>query len=316
MAENSASNFGTYLREAREARGTSLRQIAAATKISVHVLGALEQNDISRLPGGLFSRAFVRAYAREVGLEPERAVEMFLARFPEAAGDSSGEKTERTSSFAEPDRPNRLALGLFGLAATVLLVVAWVVVSNHFFPASHRAGPVTSRSAAGMPARAPAADRQAPALAGPDTTAAAQSVASTGPDSTKVAEQSRAGSQAAATGQPPAVGQAVAAAQAPPDVPGAQAATSGTPAALRISLLATARCWVSATADGTRTFARLLQPGERAEVQADNYILLIVGNAGGLSFTLNGVPGRSLGTPGQVVTERIDRTNYESYVAR
>ena len=41
----------------------TLRQIAGATKISIGVLEALERNDISRLPGGIFSRAFVRSYA-------------------------------------------------------------------------------------------------------------------------------------------------------------------------------------------------------------------------------------------------------------
>ncbi len=63
--------FGARLRRAREARGLSVKEIATATKISVLVLEALERSDVSRLPGGLFSRAFVRAYAREVGLYPE-----------------------------------------------------------------------------------------------------------------------------------------------------------------------------------------------------------------------------------------------------
>ena len=63
------ADFGSRLRAAREARGVSLRDIAAATKISVLVLEALERNDASRLPGGIFSRAFVRSYAKEVGLD-------------------------------------------------------------------------------------------------------------------------------------------------------------------------------------------------------------------------------------------------------
>jgi len=47
----------------------SLRQIATSTKISMGVLEALERDDFSHLPGGIFSRAFVRAYATEVGLD-------------------------------------------------------------------------------------------------------------------------------------------------------------------------------------------------------------------------------------------------------
>jgi len=70
------------MRLAREQRGVSLRQIAEATKISVSALEALERNDISRLPGGIFSRAFVRSYAAEIGVDPEQTVRDFLSQFP------------------------------------------------------------------------------------------------------------------------------------------------------------------------------------------------------------------------------------------
>jgi len=74
-------DFGGKLRQARERRGISLRQIAAITKISAAALEALERNDISKLPGGIFSRAFVRSYAVEVGLDPDATVAEFLSRF-------------------------------------------------------------------------------------------------------------------------------------------------------------------------------------------------------------------------------------------
>jgi cytoskeleton protein RodZ len=79
---DSAANFGSMMRRARERRGISLRQIATATKISVAALQALERNHISRLPGGIFSRAIVRSYALEVGLDPEETMQQFLAQFP------------------------------------------------------------------------------------------------------------------------------------------------------------------------------------------------------------------------------------------
>ena len=75
------TDFGGKLRQAREARGISLRQIATTTKITVSALEALERNDVSKLPGGIFSRAFVRSYAAEVGLDPEQTVREFLERF-------------------------------------------------------------------------------------------------------------------------------------------------------------------------------------------------------------------------------------------
>ena len=75
-------DFGTKMRRAREARGLSLRQIANTTKISLAALEGLESNDISRLPGGIFSRAFVRAYAGEIGLNAEDTVRDFIEEFP------------------------------------------------------------------------------------------------------------------------------------------------------------------------------------------------------------------------------------------
>src|SRR6266566_3118582 len=78
----SEGDFGSRMRHAREQRGVSLRQIADTTKISVSALEALERNEISRLPGGIFSRAFVRSYAAEIGVDPEQTVREFLAQFP------------------------------------------------------------------------------------------------------------------------------------------------------------------------------------------------------------------------------------------
>jgi cytoskeleton protein RodZ len=79
----SGTDFGSKMRRAREERGLTLRRIADVTKISVSALEALERDDISRLPGGIFSRAFVRSYAVEIGLDPEETVREFLARFPD-----------------------------------------------------------------------------------------------------------------------------------------------------------------------------------------------------------------------------------------
>src|SRR5262249_44306147 len=100
MSADRASQFGTKLREARERRGVSLRKISEATKISVAVLEALERNDVSRLPGGIFSRAFVRSYAVEVGLDPEATIQEFVALFPHdsvTAGHPTTAALEATS---------------------------------------------------------------------------------------------------------------------------------------------------------------------------------------------------------------------------
>jgi hypothetical protein len=74
-------------------------------------------------------------------------------------------------------------------------------------------------------------------------------------------------------------------------------------------------CWVSASADGRLVVYRLMQPGEHATVDAHEEIELRVGDAGAFAFAVNGVPGRTLGRSGQVVTLRITNGNYQALQA-
>jgi transcriptional regulator with XRE-family HTH domain len=83
MSERHA--FGPNLRRVRLQRGITIDQIAAATKISADLWSGLEQNDLSRWPAGLYARAYVRAYALEIGVDPEATVDEFCRCFP--AGD-------------------------------------------------------------------------------------------------------------------------------------------------------------------------------------------------------------------------------------
>lgn len=82
MAEVAKPDFGSRMKRLREERGVSLRHIADVTKLSVGALEALERNDISRLPGGIYSRGFVRSYAVEIGVDAEQAVRDFIVQFP------------------------------------------------------------------------------------------------------------------------------------------------------------------------------------------------------------------------------------------
>lgn len=74
--------FGPRLRSERERRGISLDTIAAATKVSAELWDGLERNDFSRWPSGIFARAFVRDYARAVGLDADEVVDEFCRLFP------------------------------------------------------------------------------------------------------------------------------------------------------------------------------------------------------------------------------------------
>ena len=85
-------------------------------------------------------------------------------------------------------------------------------------------------------------------------------------------------------------------------------------AGLTLALSAIGDCWVSATIDGSRTYSRLLRAGDHVEFEADAAIVLRVGDAGAITYTLNGEPGRPLGQQGAVVTERITSENYKEYL--
>ena len=90
------TDVGSRLRAAREAKQLSVREIADTTKISVDALEALEENDIARLPSGLYSRGFVRTYAAAVGLDPEQTTLDFVAQLP-TAGIAKGPKHDDRS---------------------------------------------------------------------------------------------------------------------------------------------------------------------------------------------------------------------------
>jgi hypothetical protein len=79
-------DFGAWLRTQRERAGISLDRIAAQTKVARSLLEALERNDLSRWPAGIFRRSFVRNYAEIIGLDPERTVALFLRAFPDHGG--------------------------------------------------------------------------------------------------------------------------------------------------------------------------------------------------------------------------------------
>ena len=74
--------FGPRLRSERERRGITLDTIAVVTNVSIELWQGLERNDFSRWPKGLFARAFVRDYAKAVGLDANEVVDDFCRLFP------------------------------------------------------------------------------------------------------------------------------------------------------------------------------------------------------------------------------------------
>src|SRR5712691_1449983 len=227
-ADRTSSGFGGALREARERRGVSLRQIANATKIGMSALEALERNDISRLPGGIFSRAFVRSYAVEVGLDPEATIQDFIAKFPHDSV-TAGHPTSTTQS------EDHKAIDSDRQAATTFLRLIMVSVPIagallYFGTAGRRAAPPAQAGQPGVTAAAPV-----------NTVTTAKTV------ETPTARVET----LPAPVEPPAAARAV------------QPASAATVPSDRftVALSATGECWVSATVDGEKKVERLLKPG-------------------------------------------------------
>src|SRR5687767_8244994 len=94
------ASFGEELRREREIRGISLKEIADATKISTRFLDAIERNDHKTLPAPVFTRGFVREYARYLGLSTEDIVNRYNYA---ALGDDRIEKSAHLERLTHPE---------------------------------------------------------------------------------------------------------------------------------------------------------------------------------------------------------------------
>lgn len=123
------NQLGEELKRAREAAGLSLRDMEARTKISVTALEALERNDFSRLPGGIFGRSFARAYAIEVGADPEATVARFVELLEQSEREAAERRAARQPEITQDDRQflDRQKRALILLRVVVALVVIGLV---------------------------------------------------------------------------------------------------------------------------------------------------------------------------------------------
>ena len=281
----STTSVGARLREAREKRGLSLRQVADRTRISVMALEALERNDIKRLPGGIFTRAFLRSYAGEVGLDPDQTVQDFLGQFPHEA-PAVGRPTSQIDDNQAIESGRRVAETVMRLLALSIPIAGLVIYLGlrHSTPTpSPQANRVTTVEPVTNAKPPDAIDEPSPA---------AQSAP---PQSTP--------SQPTPPSRTP-----------PQSTPPLAPAAVSTADALTIVIAPQSDCWVSPTIDGEKLPSQLLAGGQRRELQAAREIVLTVGDGGACAYTLNGVAGRPLGAPGVVVTRRINLENYRSYL--
>jgi transcriptional regulator with XRE-family HTH domain len=131
-----AESIGEKLRLARETRGIALRDISEQTRISMRYLEAIETDDYRRLPGGIFNRSFVRAYAKFIGYDEQEAIDGY-ARTMREHGDSADEVSTKPFGslvYLEGGRHSRSPLMTLLLAIVILAVLtACVLAGLHFY---------------------------------------------------------------------------------------------------------------------------------------------------------------------------------------
>jgi len=118
-----ATTIGERLRFAREERGIPLREISDQTRISVHFLEAIETNDYKRLPGGIFNRSFVKAYARYVGYDEKEAVESYARYVRDQGGSDDDTAPALYNSKVYTDAPATRSPFLTVVLAVVILAI-------------------------------------------------------------------------------------------------------------------------------------------------------------------------------------------------
>ena len=125
MDETPILTFGEDLRRERLIRDVSLEEISAATKISVRLLTALEKSDVAKLPAPVFTRGFIRAYSRHLGLDPDEMVNAYLADVaPDKGKDAPSRKGRIRSRFL---RGRRAAAGTIVVSVTGILLLLGLI---------------------------------------------------------------------------------------------------------------------------------------------------------------------------------------------
>ena len=325
------TSIGETLRRARQKRNLDLNQVSRELKISTRFLEAIENEEFDRLPGGVFAKSFVRQYARLLNVDEEEAAAEVQRTI---APPSMPQLTELPPLAASPD-PNfaprvesissrRLISGSW-LPALVLvvavmlgcsLVYGWwqrqhrTITTVSAAPPNHPAPQNTDASASRAAAPAQSATAPAPTGSenGPPADAKAPEAASSGSGSSEAASSGSAAAGSASEAKPDQLTNP-AETKVPEAAPDATLAPSGP-----VSVVLTASdepVWVLARTDGKYAFSGTIEPNQTRTVDAKGVVVLRLGNAGGVTITVNGKAIPSVGPKGQVRTVQLTSGGFQ-----
>ena len=329
-------SFGEQLRQARESQNITLQEIAATTKISARALQALESEQFDRLPGGIFNKGFVRAYARYVGLDEEKMLASYLAVAKPQAPEADMQTIP--SQLAAAQRPGKEPR----IGGTTIMGVLAVIVALALGAVWFREHRKEAMEQAAVPA-APAPQTSAPAAPAPEPSPGINGAAGTtgeplpgeqpggemaGSAAAVGAEQPNAALNQTPSPSPnaspspnisptPNASPNVAPNLNPNGTPSGSAkpamnagqdaaASSGQASPVEVSISATQKAWISVRSDGKKIESLTLDP-DNPELRSRSYkarekLKLVVGNAGGVTAVCNGKSEGALGAMGQKTT--------------
>ena len=293
------TSIGETLRRERLKRNLELGPIAQELRISSRFLEAIEAGQFDKLPGGVFTRSFIVQYARLLGideeeiagelrrtLDPPPEVPEFVEAPKPADSAIRVPRVEEWEGVGKSRFRWSSSLSAAALVVAVMLVCsglyAWWQHTRRVAPA-HESPPV----AAVPPAPSPAAMQPPPS---PADGSSAAPTATQPPSGTPV--------PAPSTERP-----------APPAAPPVPASNPN--AAVRVELTADEPVWLLARNDGKYFFSGTLGARESRTFEAASTVLLRLGNAGGVTITLNGKPVGPVGPKGQVRTVQFTSGGFE-----
>lgn len=265
------SSVGSHLRERRESRGVSLKEMARSTRVREQYLEALESDDFAVLPAVVFTKGFIRAYCQVLNEAPDGALRLYAEQIGAPASPGEG---ARPSGLADRNGRGREPI----LVSLVLLVILGVALFGLTFALQGRSRSAlpASRRVVSVP---PAPPIEPPAALGP------------------------------AAAEPPAPHPATPAGGAPPR-PLASPAPPLIPAMAvdvpyRLVVRVKETTWIRVRTEDGRATEETMAPGQVREWISNRPFVLTIGNAGGLALELNGRTLPPLGPSGAVVQDLV-----------
>ena len=279
------TSIGDTLRRERIRRGLKLEQVASQTKIGLHLLEAMEANQFDRLPGGVFTRSFLRQYAQALGLDDEEVIASLKEQFEEPAAPlPDPPQKERFPGLPQMPRfediQDRLRADSSMGALVWVVVVALLCAGVYKMWQRSRIAP-SPQTAAAVAKPAPTTPSNVKPSAPPPPSPAAST-----PDFRRAVV-----SENGTISVPPDTRQ-----PAPSDAPAARDAAG----AVRVAFTSNAPVWVSIKSDGAHTYSGTIEGQQPKHFDAARKMVVLVGNAGALQTSLNGKPVGPFGSPGEI----------------